>query len=240
MAPDEADIDELSGYLRALAHPSRLELLSQLRVPRTLGEIRLKPQRDEVEGNPDRLISRNAAERHLQSLVAIGVVVRRESTRDGRKVDEYTLQHARLFQVVEELRELTHLRPVDPVALAQTEGATVGGTRAEPVEIRAPQLVLLSGPAEGRVHGLDKGARWVVGRSATADVVVDHDPYVSLEHAEVQARGKDLIVHDLPSNRNGTWLNWRPLPRGGSAPLRNGDVIRLGRTLILYQEPRGR
>lgn len=229
-----ADQDALSDHLKALAHPSRLELLSQLRVPRTLNEIKLRPQRDEAEGNPDRLISRNAAERHLQLLVAIGVVVRREGVRDGRKVDEYTLQHAKLFQVLEELRDLTLLRPVELVDIERTEG-----DRSHVLEMRdqGPRLVVLSGPAEGRAYPLPTRGGIVIGRAPPADVVLDHDPYVSVEHAriEVSPEGRTLL-RDLPTNRNGSLLNWRHLARGQVAPLRAGDVLKVGRTLLLYQD----
>lgn len=233
---EEKELEELAGYLSALGHPRRLQLLSKLRFPRTLGEIELKPWRSEADGNPDRSMSRNAVERHLQILRAIGVVGRRPAERDGRSVDEWLLQHARLFQVIEEMRELTRLRPPDPADV----GATVAGEppRFKRVEIAGPRLTLLSGPFEGRSTALSGGGPWTVGRSADCALSLDYDPYISSTHCEVRQISGALAVKDLPANRNGTLLNWQTIPRGGETTLATGDVLGVGRTLVLFHAGR--
>lgn len=233
--PQESELEELAGYLNALAHPRRLELLAQLRIPRTMGEIQLKPWRNESEGNPDRAISRTAVQRHMGLLTAIGVVRRREANRDGRAVDEYVLQRARLFQVVEELRRLTKLRSIAADALDAT--ASAARTRARPQHVRGPHLVVLSGPAEGTITRLEGAGPWPVGRAADAAVALDYDPYVSSQQATIERDAKGTFhVRDLPSNRNSTELNWTLLPRGDVAPLRTGDVIGVGRSLLLFRD----
>ncbi|HEX7136067.1 MAG TPA: FhaA domain-containing protein [Iamia sp.] len=71
--------------------------------------------------------------------------------------------------------------------------------------------------------------RLVLGRSTTADVVLD-GATVSARHAEVVREGSTWRVVDLGST-NGTYLNGaKILPGQASAPvLRHGDQIRLGR-----------
>lgn len=229
---EETELEELAGYLDALGHPRRLELLKQLRVPRTVGEIVLRPWRNEQEGNPDRAITRTAVERHLALLRAIGVVVRRDGVRDGRSVDEYVLQHARLFQIVEELRGLTTLRPV-AFDLAATVGTTPARTRAE--RPTCPHVVVLSGPFEGQVVPLEGRGPWTFGRSRDCTVALDHDAYASALHCTVSTTADGFVLRDLPTNRNGTDLEGRQLPRGGEARLDDGDIVRVGRSTLLFR-----
>lgn len=229
---EQKELEELAGYLSALGHPRRLELLGKLRFPRTLGEIELRPWRAEAEGNPDRAMSRNAVERHLQILRAIGVVLRRPGERDGRSVDEWLLAHARLFQVVEELRELSRLRPPDPADVPQT---VVGEARRfRGVVAEGPHLTILTGPYEGRTRLLEGPGPWTLGRMASCEIALDYDPYVSSAHCEVARVPDGFGVRDLPTNRNGTNLNWQTMPRGQQVPLATGDVLGVGRTLVLF------
>lgn len=46
--------------------------------------------------------------------------------------------------------------------------------------------------------------------------------------------GRSLLL-DLPGNRNGTLLNWKPLARGGVAELKAGDVVGVGRSLLVFR-----
>lgn len=224
--------EELAGYLNALANPRRLELLDRLRVPRTIGEIDLRPSR----GEADRPISRTAVERHMMLLKAIGVVGNRPGVRDGRQVEEYVLQHQRLFQVVEELRGLTQLRPRTLLELETTVSDAPPTLR---VPLKGPRVLLLSGPFEGRAHTLEGDGPWQIGRAATSQIPLDYDPYVSSEHAMLhRLPDGGYEVEDLKSNRNGTLLNWGQVPRGRRAPLESGDVLRVGRSNLLFRVDR--
>ncbi|MEV4165241.1 FHA domain-containing protein [Nonomuraea dietziae] len=75
----------------------------------------------------------------------------------------------------------------------------------------------------GAVIGVDP-AGTVVGRG---DGGLD-DPLVSVRHLSVLATPQGLLVTDLDST-NGTWMNGRKLT---TATLRDGDVIRVGHTLL--------
>lgn len=79
-------------------------------------------------------------------------------------------------------------------------------------------------PPKGQPVGRD----WL----ATGGVV---DQKSSREHFVLTRPGGVLHIEDAGS-RNGTWLDAEPLPRGAQAPLADGAVIRLGRTLLVYRE----
>lgn len=65
-------------------------------------------------------------------------------------------------------------------------------------------------------------------------VCLDYDPYVSLENAAVARAGDGFDVSDLPQSKNGTAVNWEVLPKGGRRELRPGDLIGVGRSLLLF------
>jgi hypothetical protein len=76
----------------------------------------------------------------------------------------------------------------------------------------------------------------VVGR---ADSVTHYMPDIDLtpfgayrlglsrRHATILAQENTLLVKDLQS-RNGTFVNGKAVPKGGTHPLRNGDSVRFG------------
>lgn len=88
------------------------------------------------------------------------------------------------------------------------------------------RVVVLAGPYAGRRFALDGGA--TIGRSEPAEITVD-DPLISRRHARIEAADDGFIVEDL-SSRNGTFVNGAPIKR---APLRFGDRLRVGSTLLL-------
>jgi putative peptide zinc metalloprotease protein len=62
------------------------------------------------------------------------------------------------------------------------------------------------------------------------------DPGVSRRHAIVDARAGDVVVRDAGS-RAGTFVGERRVE--GAASLRDGDLLRLGRTTVIYERRRG-
>lgn len=71
-----------------------------------------------------------------------------------------------------------------------------------------------------------------MGRSANCQVTLD-DPLVSREHARIRIQGQQAVVHDLGS-RNGVHLQGQPI--AGSAPLSNGDRLRIGTQELVFLE----
>jgi DNA-binding transcriptional ArsR family regulator len=234
---EDIHIERLAEYLRALGNPNRLELLVALRTPRAVSDIALHPASVPGGENPERAISHQAVREHLAKLRAIGVIAVQRVERDGSIYDEYVLNHPTLFAIVEELRMLGELRAEQsPVALP-----TIAAEREPAVERDGgPRFVLVRGQGEGRVFPLrketlsaDRG--WIIGRKRGLAVSLDYDPFVSAENAEVLLSGAGFTLLDIRSSRNGTMLNFRPLPRGGSAALANGDIVSVGRTSLVFR-----
>lgn len=238
--PGGVDLDELEGSLDVLAYRNRLELLRLLREPRTLGEIELTPGPEQAGAHPDRPISREAVRKHVNKLVDAGLVRRGTTARaDGREVHEYVVDHRRLFAVAQELTKLSTLEatvPLDPMETIDLDQADKAGWTP------GAKLVLARGVREGRAFpllqadldpGRDRG--WVVGRSEDADVSLTYDPYVSAENAEILPDGDGFRLLDLRSATNRTYLNWETLPVGGEAELESGDVIGVGRSLLVFR-----
>lgn len=237
------DTTRLAEYLKALANPNRLELLYALRMPRSVREIELRPETVREGENPERPISHQAVRDHLAKLRGIGVLAVERVEREGNIVDEYVLNHPKLFAIVEELRLLSELRPQVPGA-APLHEQTIGAERdpGKPVA-SGPHLMLVRGQREGRVfpltgenHAADRG--WVIGRKQGLAVSLDYDPFVSSENAEVLLAGSGYRLVDIRSSRNGTLLNFKPLTRGAEAPLVHGDVISVGRTSLVFRDAR--
>ena len=230
-------LERLAEYLKALGNPNRLELLHALRTPRMVGDIALHPEAPREGENPERAISHQAVRDHLAKLRAIGVIAVQRAERDGAIVDEYVLNHQKLFASVEELRLLGELRAQAPVAAEPTIAAHASASTARD---EGPRFVLVRGQGEGRVFplrrdtlGADRG--WVIGRKRGLAVSLDYDPFVSSEHAEVLLNGAGFTLLDIRSSRNGTQLNFKPMARGGSAALANGDIVSVGRTSLVFR-----
>jgi pSer/pThr/pTyr-binding forkhead associated (FHA) protein len=79
------------------------------------------------------------------------------------------------------------------------------------------------------------GGRITVGRRGANDVVLEWDSEVSRVHATFERAGDDWLVGDDGMSRNGTWLNGERVT--GRRRLRDGDVIRVGRTAMAFRVP---
>ncbi|WFP16654.1 FhaA domain-containing protein [Citricoccus muralis] len=71
----------------------------------------------------------------------------------------------------------------------------------------------------------------VLGRATDADITLN-DPGVSRRHLEVTTRGSTITAVDLGST-NGFFVNGRKVQ--GSATLRHGDLITVGRQRIIFR-----
>lgn len=219
-----------AAALSVLGSPARLALLQQLRSPKLIRAL-------EVEGG-ERLgsgrahkISRQAVREHLERLIEIGVVVSRETAADG--AIEYIINHQKLFAISEEFRALARLR-----AAEEPEGRTIREGPAPPARFRieGPCLVLVKGLDEGRAFALNAAgpSEWVIGRRRGLPVSLDFDPFVSTEHACIVHEDGAFFVRDLLDSSNGTTLNFQLLPKGVRHNLSHGDVVGVGRSLLLF------
>ncbi|MFL5829479.1 MAG: FHA domain-containing protein [Solirubrobacteraceae bacterium] len=98
-----------------------------------------------------------------------------------------------------------------------------------------PFLVYRDGDGTQQIHPLDGVDRITVGRVSPSDICLDWDTEVSRVHAELERLGENWTVADDGLSRNGTHLNGEKVV--GRRRLRDGDVIRFGRTLATYRQP---
>jgi pSer/pThr/pTyr-binding forkhead associated (FHA) protein len=78
-------------------------------------------------------------------------------------------------------------------------------------------------------------ARLRIGRGEGADVVLGFDSEVSRLHAEIERAGGEFLVIDDGLSSNGTYVNGSRV--AGRRRLRNGDVVRVGETLLVFRNP---
>lgn len=228
------DYDKLEEYLRALAHGRRLELLHILQVPHALADIRITPGQSRAGDSPDRLASRQAIQKHIETLQEIGVVIANPAA-EGRS-KEFVVDRQRVYQVLEELRRVGMITTGAFVSRDAT--VDTSGARERTLE-PGPKLILVHGFVEGKVFPLRradlKGAGgWVIGRKPDAHVSLDYDPFVSLVNSEIVLEKGAHVLRDLGISRNGTWVNWRRVAQEPT-PLKPGDVVGVGRSLLVYQ-----
>lgn len=225
MRQDQIDFERLSTYLKALAHPARLEILWRLRIPATPGDIVVKPRRRDEGLQQERAMSRQSIMEHIEHLETIGVV--------NHVPDEggYVTSAQHLFAIVEDMRALS--------AIEATMRVDVDSTMMKPGQETATwlpgrKLVLVAGPWEGRAFGLAGGGPWTVGRGSAQTVALTYDPYASAESARVVQEGSDLHIEAVPGARNPPHVNFVPVAR--PRILRAGDIIGVGRSLLVYQD----
>jgi DNA-binding CsgD family transcriptional regulator len=100
----------------------------------------------------------------------------------------------------------------------------------------APFLLFRDEAGEQRIVALrDAGRPLTLGRTRANDIAFPWDAEVSRVHAELEAVGGQWTLADQGLSRNGTFVGAARVQ--GRRRLRDGDAIRLGRTVALYCEP---
>src|SRR5437588_11858076 len=74
-----------------------------------------------------------------------------------------------------------------------------------------------------------------VGRTPAADLSIDWDDQVSALHAVIGRLAGELTLVDDGLSRNGSYVNGELVH--GRRRLRDGDLLRIGRTVVLVRNP---
>lgn len=224
---DKAEgFESLSTYLRALGNAKRLRVLQFLVKPHPIEEIASELK-----------IARQTAQEHVQQLLDIGVVERMRGRGDRGPVTLYVVAPQRLFRIHEEFGKLGVLEPeVEPEEGLRRPTSPLLTGATGPKEQDLPRLTIVHGMRIGQTTTLSGEGPWLLGREPAASVCLDYDPFVSLRHAEVRRAQAGFEVADLYSS-NGTFLDWKRLPRGASGRLENGSTVRVGKTILLFRRP---
>ena len=137
--------------------------------------------------------------------------------------------------------EVASPREVGTGGVAGVSGSAPARGRAGPSRDRlpapakgSPQRLRVLEPAERKGQAFDLAEELTVGRAAGCQVKVD-DTYASQLHARIFRKDGQLFVEDLGST-NGTYLNRRGTQNkekvGGAVPLRLGDRLMIGKTVL--------
>jgi hypothetical protein len=96
-------------------------------------------------------------------------------------------------------------------------------------------LAYRDGAGDLRLQPLDDVSRVTLGRGEHNDVVLAWDAQVSRTHAQLEQIGGEWVLVDDGLSRNGSFLNNERVV--GQRRLSEGDVVRLGRTSIVFRSP---
>ncbi len=122
-----------------------------------------------------------------------------------------------------------------PLALGHPTQEELEARRAAE-RLGEPFLVYRDDEGAQRIFTLGPGTRSVtIGRRHEADISVPWDPEMSRLHAELELRAGEWTVCDDGFSQNGTWLNGLRL--AGRRRLADGDLLKLGRTLVAFCDP---
>jgi hypothetical protein len=99
-----------------------------------------------------------------------------------------------------------------------------------------PFLVYRDAADEQRIVRIEEGtAELWIGRSPSADLRLEGDGEVSALHAQVEFVRDDATLVDDGLSTNGSFVNGDRIQ--GRRRLRDGDMVRVGKTVILYRNP---
>jgi pSer/pThr/pTyr-binding forkhead associated (FHA) protein len=98
-----------------------------------------------------------------------------------------------------------------------------------------PFLLLRDDQGRQRIVELDAQGPQTIGRSEEAEVRIDWDTQVSSAHVELRKLAGDWLAIDDGMSRNGTFVNGERV--AARRRLRDGDELRVGRTLLVFREP---
>lgn len=99
-----------------------------------------------------------------------------------------------------------------------------------------PFLVYREGEGEQVIATVEEGSEelWV-GRAESANLRLAWDEEVSALHAQIEVVRDECTLVDDGLSRNGSYVNGERVH--GRRHLRDGDVVRFGRTEVLYRRP---
>jgi len=123
-----------------------------------------------------------------------------------------------------------------PAPRAQT--ATELKEQIEAERAGVPFLVYRDSGDQQRILTIGSGRREIwLGRSPSADISMSWDGEISQLHSQLEFVGAECTLVDDGLSRNGSFVNEERV--SGRRRLRDGDVIRLGQSRVVFRAPLG-
>jgi len=121
-------------------------------------------------------------------------------------------------------------------AAPRAQSASELKQQIETERLGLPFLVHRDDSGEQRIVVIEagRGDLWI-GRSPSADISIAWDGEISKLHAQLEHVGPECTLVDDGLSSNGSFVNEERV--SGRRRLRDGDVIRVGRTGILFRAP---
>ena len=120
-------------------------------------------------------------------------------------------------------------------ALGHSSPAEIAA-RLEAERLGSAHLVLRDGGSVQHIVQLANHGRSVtIGRAEGSDIQVHWDRDVSRAHAELERVGGIWMISDDGLSSNGTFVNGERV--SSRRRLRDGDVLRVGRTAMVFRDP---
>ncbi len=219
---------QIAEVLTSLGNPLRLSLLRRLIQPHSLDQIHALSLRYEALPAGPAPSPEAFHREYLEPLIDLGVVTFREP--DGGGAAQYVLNQPALYALAEKVNDVGRLKAPD----APRRMAVRAPSLPASFKLSTPCLVLVKGLWEGRTFQLPRRPEgsWLIGRSNQADVCLDYDPYIAPQNTRISWEDGAYRVEDIQGGK-GTQLNFQDLRRGSSQALRNGDVVGIGRSLLM-------
>jgi DNA-binding transcriptional ArsR family regulator len=229
------DVERTAQILASLSNPVRLRILDTLREPRQLKDIKVRPAREEGGKLPARNMSRASVKEHLDKLMELDLVRKGSNEVGNRRVETYLINHARVYLVAEEMRRVSLLSPKRP----DGDTTAILNVSKSAKTRKGATLTLVNGVQEGHIFQLtstaDGKSAWSIGRDIGNDVHIPFDPFISLHNSRIEAKNGKFHLHGAADSRNGTRLNWQPIDSEVPQSLTSGDVIGIGRCLLVFR-----
>jgi pSer/pThr/pTyr-binding forkhead associated (FHA) protein len=124
----------------------------------------------------------------------------------------------------------------DPGAAPRPQSAVELKQQIEMERLGVPLLIYRDDRDQQRILPVEgeRGTLWI-GRSPSADLSLGGDAEVSGLHAQLEFVGSECTILDDGISRNGSYVNEERV--SGRRRLRDGDVIRVGRSRISFRVP---
>lgn len=149
---------------------------------------------------------------------------------DQQLAEPFPLAHGDVIRLYVPILQFSAVVTDEDQRKAEEQGTLITAS----VNTGKGKLIITTGPQEGQTVPLMLN-RLTIGRATSKSSweVGLQDPSVSRPHAKLELADTTWVLYDMGS-ANGTLVNGTPVNEKGR-PLRDGDILTLGATLVLFR-----